>query len=68
MVGQLQRNVKLMAETSNSAEHTIGNKKKERGAKFLVHDLGSNDNSFLDTVVQSVKGSAGINLRVEGYA
>lgn len=36
--------------------------------KFLVHDLGSNNNRFLDTVVESVKVSAAaINLRVEAY-
>lgn len=35
--------------------------------KFVVHDLGSNDNRFLDAVVKSVKVSAGMNLRLEGY-
>lgn len=35
--------------------------------KFVVHELGSDDNRFLDTVVDSIKFSAGINLRAEGY-
>lgn len=40
---------------------------KDHKRKFVVHDLGSNDNGFLDAVVQSVKWSAGINLMVESY-
>ncbi|CAM9867934.1 unnamed protein product [Ectocarpus sp. 4 AP-2014] len=35
--------------------------------KFMVHDLGCNDHRFLDIVVESVKASAGINLRIEVY-
>lgn len=36
--------------------------------KFVVHDLGSNNNQFLDAVVESVKVSVGaINLRCEAY-
>ncbi|CAM9102277.1 unnamed protein product [Ectocarpus fasciculatus] len=35
--------------------------------KFMVHDLGCQDHRFLDAVVESVKKSAGINLRIEGY-
>lgn len=35
--------------------------------KFVIHDLGSNNNRFLEAVVKSVKVSAGINLRVEDY-
>lgn len=35
--------------------------------KFIVHNLGSNNNRFLEAVIQSVKVSAGINLRVETY-
>lgn len=35
--------------------------------KFVVHDLGDNDARFLEAVVDSVRVSAGINLRVEAY-
>lgn len=36
--------------------------------KFKVHKLGSNDNHFLEAVVNSVIISAGINLQVETYS
>ena len=34
--------------------------------KIVVHELGSNDNRFLETVVKSLKLS--INLRMETYS
>lgn len=56
-VGQMAANKKEMV--SSGSDFT---------PKFVVHNLGSNDNRFVDTVVGSVIGSAGINLRMEKYA
>lgn len=49
---------------------TRDNKRESAGGPiFMVHKLGSNDNSFVPTVVESVKGSASaINLRMEKYS
>lgn len=46
-----------------------GGGKDTEPPKFVTHDLGSNDNRFLDTVVESVKDSVenALNLRVERY-
>lgn len=35
--------------------------------KFVEHDLGANDNRFLDTVVESVRISVGLPLSIEHY-
>lgn len=41
---------------------------KKRRSKFVVHNLQAKESRFLDTVVNSVTVSAGLNLRVEGYS
>lgn len=62
MVGIFRSTVLQMATRDNKNKSTDG-------PKFVVHDLGSNDNTFVPTVVESVKGSAsGINLRMEKYS
>lgn len=35
--------------------------------KFVQHDLGADDNRFLDTVVESVRTSVGLRLSIEHY-
>lgn len=40
--------------------------KGEREPRIVVHELGSDDNRFLETVVKSLKLS--INLRMETYS
>ncbi|CAM9127088.1 unnamed protein product [Scytosiphon promiscuus] len=64
MVSIFQNTVRLMA--SNNEKKL--SKREDSAPKFVVHNLGSDDNSFVDTVVGSVIVSAGINLRMEKYA
>ena len=46
-----------------------GKRKSVGGPGFVVHNLGSKENTFVPAVVESVKGSASaINLRVEKYS
>lgn len=62
MVGVFKRTVHQMATRDNKSK-SVG------GPKFVVHNLGSKENTFVPTVVESVKGSASaINLRVEKYS
>lgn len=63
MVDIFQSSVRQMAvrDEQNSSN-------KNNRPKFVVHNLGSDDNSFVDTVVESVVGSASINLRMEKYS
>ena len=58
---QLSTLCKKKSRKSSRARGTRGNTEP----KFVVHDLGSDDHRFLETVVKSVKLS--INLRVETY-
>ena len=54
----------LCQDTSRKKRRTRGARRKTE-PKIVVHDLGSSDHRFLETVVASVKLS--INLRVETY-
>lgn len=49
------------------ASHRSSDASRRTVCRFIVHDLGNDDNRFLDVVVESVKVSAGINLRIEVY-
>ncbi|CAM9201664.1 unnamed protein product [Laminaria digitata] len=62
MISVLQNNILILREKNSRKSRRA---KRSTEPKFVVHDLGSNDNRFLETVVQSVKLS--INLRVETY-
>ena len=81
MVSVFQSTVLQMAARDNEARHDgSSNSGGTGGPKFVVHDLNSDakmhnlgDSSgsgvFVDTVVESVKGSAGrMNLRLEKYS
>ena len=74
MVDMLKAAVPAMAAEDkkngggNEAGSATAATKKRRQAKFVVHNLQAKENRFLDTVVNSVTVSAGLNLRVEGYS
>ena len=65
MIGTLQNQLSALCEKKSPASGRAGCGTGNTDPKFVVHDLGSNDNRFLEAVVQSVKLS--INLRVETY-
>lgn len=52
---------------NSTSKRSSPNTKQGKGGTFLVHNLGSNDISLVDTVAASVKVSSGINLRLEKY-
>lgn len=62
---QRTRRVRVVADDFREGDGDDGNCSTP---KFVVHELGYDLNRFLDTVVDSVKVSARINLRVEGYS
>lgn len=71
MVDIFQSTVLEMAESENKkgSSGRSGGIRAAGSPKFVVHNLGSNDNTFVDTVVESVKGSADrLNLRMEQYS
>lgn len=68
MVDRFQSTV-LKKAASGSKKNSSGSSSRADSPKFVVHNLGSDDNTFVDTVVESVKGSAGdLNLRMEQYS
>ena len=68
MIGVLQNKVAGYKEGRQHSRRPALRGSQNTEPKFVVHDLGSNNNRFLDAVVESVKVSVGtINLRVEAY-
>lgn len=68
MISVLESNVVTFTEDPSHARRTALSGTHNTQPKFVVHDLGSNDNRFLEAVVNSVKVSVRtINLRVEAY-
>ncbi|CBJ25694.1 ATP-binding region, ATPase-like [Ectocarpus siliculosus] len=68
MVDIFQSSVRQMAVKHERKSSPSPNSSNTNRPKFVVHNLGSDDNSFVDTVVESVVGSTGINLRMEKYS
>ena len=68
MISVLQNKVAGYKEGRQHARRSALRGSQNTEPKFVVHDLGSNNNRFLEAVVESVKVSVGsINLRVEVY-
>ena len=65
MISVLQNQLSTLCKENSRKSRRARGARGNTEPKFVVHDLGSNDNRFLETVVKSVKLS--INLRVETY-
>ena len=68
MINTLEDQLSVLCKNNSKKSGRDRPGKKEKGQpdpQIVVHNLGSNDNRFLETVVKSLKLS--INLRVETY-
>lgn len=65
MISVFENEVKKIHADSANKRRPVVRGVRNTEPKFDVHDLGSDDNRFLEAVVKSVKVS--INLRFEDY-